>query len=134
VVPDCAQIEVDLRVTTAAEGERIVKAIASLQPQLPGARLEIVGGLNRPPMERTPLIVEAFQKAKTIAAGIGLELQEGSTGGASDGNFTAALGVPTLDGLGAVGNSGHAADEHVIASSLPERTALLAAIITQWRE
>jgi glutamate carboxypeptidase len=132
VVPERAQVEVDLRVTTPAEGERIVKAIQDLQPQLPGARLEIVGGLNRPPMERTPLIVEAFQKAKAIAAGIGLELQEGATGGASDANFVAPLGVPTLDGLGAVGNGGHAADEHVIAASLPERTALLAAIITQW--
>lgn len=132
VVPNRAHVEVDLRVTSAAEGERIVNAIQSLQPQLPGARLEIVGGLNRPPMGRTPLVVEAFHRAKAIAAGIGLELQEGSTGGASDGNFTAALGVPTLDGLGAVGNGGHAVDEHVIASSLPERAALLAAIVTQW--
>jgi glutamate carboxypeptidase len=132
VVPERAQAVVDLRVTTPAEGVRIIKAIQDLQPQLPGARLEIVGGLNRPPMERTPLIVEAFQKAKAIAAATGLELLEGATGGASDGNFTAALGVPTLDGLGAVGDGGHAADEHVIATLLPERTALLAAIITQW--
>jgi glutamate carboxypeptidase len=132
VVPDHAQIEVDVRVATAAEGERIVKAILGLQPQLPDARLEVTGGLNRPPMERTPLIVETFNKAKSIAAGLGLELIGGSTGGASDGNFTAALGVPTLDGLGAVGDGGHAVTEHVIASSLPERTALLAAILTQW--
>ncbi len=132
VVPDRAQIKVDLRVATAAESERIVKAIQSLRPQLPEARLEIVGGLNRPPMERTPQIVAAFERAKAIAAGIGLALQEGSTGGASDANFVAPLGVPVLDGLGAVGNGGHSVDEHVIASSLPERTALLAAIMTQW--
>jgi glutamate carboxypeptidase len=134
VVPDRAQIEVDVRVATAAEGERMVKAILNLEPQLPGVRLEVTGGLNRPPMERTPLIIETFQKTKSIAASIGLELQEGSTGGASDANFTARLGVPTLDGLGAVGNGGHSVDEHVIASSLPERMALLAAILTQWWE
>jgi glutamate carboxypeptidase len=132
VVPDRAEIEVDIRVSTMAEGERMVKTILNLEPQLPGARLEVTGGLNRPPLERTPLIIETFNKVKVIAAGLGLELIEGSTGGASDGNFTGALGVPTLDGLGAVGNGGHAVDEHVIASSLPERTALLAAILTQW--
>lgn len=82
-------------------------------------------------MERTPLIVETFKKARAIGASIGLDLQEGSTGGASDANF-AALRAPTLDGPGAVGNGGHSVDEHVIASSLPERTALLAAILTQW--
>ena len=131
VVPERAQIEVDIRVSTKAEGERMVKAIMGLQPQLPDARLEVTGGLNRPPMERTPLIVETFQKAQTIAAGLGLNLIEGSTGGASDANFTSVF-TPTLDGLGAVGNGGHAIDEHVIASSLPERTALLAAILTQW--
>jgi len=130
VVPDRAQIEVDIRVSTMAEGERMVKTILNLEPQLPGARLKVTGGLNRPPMERTPQIIAAFQKAKAIGAGLGLDLLEGSTGGASDGNFTGALGVPTLDGLGAVGNGGHAIDEHVIASSLPERTALLAAILT----
>jgi glutamate carboxypeptidase len=132
VVPDRAQIEVDVRVATVAEGERMVQAILKLEPHLPGARLEVTGGLNRPPMERTGLIVETFQRAKSIAANIGLDLQEGSTGGASDANFTAALGVPTLDGLGAVGNGGHSVDEHVVASMLPERTALLAALLTQW--
>jgi glutamate carboxypeptidase len=131
VVPERAQIEVDIRVSTRAEGERMVEAIMSLRPQLSGARLEVTGGLNRPPMERTPLIVEAFKKAQTIAARLGLELIEGSTGGASDANFTSVF-TPTLDGLGAVGNGGHAVDEHVIASSLPERAALLAAILTQW--
>ena len=132
VVPDRARIEVDIRVSTMAEGERMVKTILNLGPQLSGARLSVTGGLNRPPMERTSQIIAAFQKAKAIGAGLGLDLLEGSTGGASDANFTGALGVATLDGLGAVGNGGHAVDEHVIASSLPERTALLAAILTQW--
>ncbi len=131
VVPDRAQIEVDIRVSTRAEGERMVKAILGLQPQLPGARVQVTGGLNRPPMERTPRVVETFKKAQAIAAGLGLELIEGSTGGASDANFTSVF-TPTLDGLGAVGNGGHSTDEHVIASSLPEREALLAAILTQW--
>jgi glutamate carboxypeptidase len=131
VVPERAQIEVDIRVSTQVEGERMVKTILGLQPQLPGARVQVTGGLNRPPMERTPLVVETFKKAQALAAGIGLELTEGSTGGASDGNFTSVF-APTLDGLGAVGSGGHAVDEHVIASSLPERTALLAAILTQW--
>ncbi len=131
VVPERAQIEVDIRVSTQVEGERMVEAIMGLRTQLSGARLEVTGGLNRPPMERTPLIVETFKKAQTIAAGLGLELVEGSTGGASDANFTSVF-TPTLDGLGAVGNGGHAVDEHVIASSLPERAALLAAILTQW--
>jgi glutamate carboxypeptidase len=130
VVPDRARIEVDIRVSTLAEGERMVKTILNLEPQLPGARLEVTGGLNRPPMERTPQIIAAFQKAKAIGAGLGLDLLEGSTGGASDANFAGVL-APTLDGLGAVGNGGHAMDEHVIVSSLPERTALLATILMQ---
>jgi glutamate carboxypeptidase len=131
VVPERAQIEVDIRVSTQVEGERMVKTILGLLPQLPGARVQVTGGLNRPPMERTPLVVETFKKARALAAGIGLELTEGSTGGASDANFTSVF-TPTLDGLGAVGNGGHAVDEHIIASSLPERAALLAAILTQW--
>ncbi len=132
VVPERAQIKVDVRVPNAAEAARINDAFQNLKPQVPGARLEVTGGLNRPPMERTPLMVETFEKAQTIARGIGLELMEGSTGGGSDANFTAALGVPTLDGLGAVGNGGHSVDEHVLASSLPERAALLAAILMRW--
>ena len=132
MVPDWAQIEVDVRVSIKAEGERIVPAILGLQPQLPGARLEITGGLNRPPMERSSQIIVAFDRAKAIGAELGLELIEGSTGGASDGNFTTAMSIPTLDGMGAVGDGGHAVTEHVFASSLPERAALLAAILTQW--
>jgi len=132
VVPERAQIKVDVRVSTRAEGERIHRAITGLQPQLTGARLEIEGKLDRPPMERTPQIVAAFQRAQAIGASLGLDLIEGATGGASDGNFTGALGIPTLDGMGAMGDGGHAVHEHVLTHSLPERAALLAAILTQW--
>lgn len=132
VVPDKAMLEVDVRVEHVEDADWLAQQLAALKPVLPGARLEITGGLNRPPMEHTPLIAQTFAKAQAIAAGIGLQITEGSTGGGSDANFTAALGVPTLDGLGAVGDGSHSLDEHVIAASLPQRAALLAALITQW--
>ncbi len=132
VVPEQATLEVDVRVERTADADWMAQQLAALRPVLAGARLEIRGGLNRPPMEHTPLMAQTFERVKTIAAGLGLTLTEGATGGGSDANFTAALGVPTLDGLGAVGNGSHSADEHVVASSLPERAALLAAIVTQW--
>ena len=129
VVPERAEMEVDFRVSRAAEVEQVVAAIQRLRPVLAGARLEIGGGLNRPPMERNAAMVRTFEQARRLAAGIGLTLEEGSTGGASDGNFTAALGIPTLDGLGVVGDGGHAEHEHVVLASLPERAALLAALM-----
>lgn len=132
VVPDKATLEVDMRVEHVEDAEWVAQQLAALEPVLTGAQLEISGGLNRPPMEHTPLIAQTFAKAQSIAAGIGLHITEGSTGGGSDANFTAALGVPTLDGLGAVGDGSHSLDEHVIAASLPQRAALLTAIITQW--
>jgi glutamate carboxypeptidase len=134
VVPERAEMEVDFRVSRAAEVEQVVAAIQGLRPVLAGARLEIGGGLNRPPMERNAAMVRTFEQARRLAAGIGLTLEEGSTGGASDGNFTAALGTPTLDGMGAVGDGAHAAHEHVIVDSLADRAALLATILTQWEE
>ncbi len=132
VVPERAAIEVDFRVSKMSQIEPLVTAIRSLKPVLNGARLEITGGLNRPPMERTPLMIETFEKVRRIGESIGLRLEEGSTGGASDGNLTAALGIPTLDGLGALGDGAHAAHEHIIISSLVDRAALLATIFTQW--
>jgi glutamate carboxypeptidase len=132
VVPERAEMEVDFRVSKMSEGQRIESMIKGLKPALNGTRLEISGGLNRPPMERTPKMVETFEQAKRLGASLGLKLEEGSTGGGSDGNFTAALGVPTLDGLGAIGDGAHAAHEHVIIDSLIDRTALLATIWTQW--
>ena len=132
VVPERAEMQVDFRVSQMAEIERVVAAVQGLKPVLAGARLEISGGLNRPPMERNATMVKTFEQARRLAANIGLLLEEGSTGGGSDGNFTAALGTPTLDGMGAVGDGAHAAHEHVMIHSLADRAALLATILTQW--
>jgi glutamate carboxypeptidase len=132
VVPDRAEMAVDFRVGTMAEAERITAAFQALRPVQPEAHLEVIGGLNRPPMERSATMIATFEKARRIASTIGLDLKEGSTGGGSDGNFTAALGIPTLDGLGALGDGAHALHEHVVIDSLAERAALLAALWTEW--
>jgi glutamate carboxypeptidase len=132
VIPDQTQIRLDVRVETLTQGKRVAEAIDNLQPVLPGARLRIEGGLSRPPMEKSPLTLGPFQRAQEIGREIGLALTAGGTGGASDGNFTAALGVPTLDGMGAIGDSAHAVGEYVQISSLPERAALMAALLTRW--
>jgi glutamate carboxypeptidase len=125
VVPARASAEIDVRVTSMAEESRIVSAFRSLSSDMAGTQLNMTGSFNRPPMERTPASMALFQQAQQIGRGLGLELSEGSSGGGSDGNFTAALGVPTLDGLGARGGGAHADDEHVIVASLPERAGLL---------
>lgn len=132
IVPDRAQIRVDVRVKTMAEWERISAAISALRPVLPGARLIVEGGLDRPPMEESPVTLEPFRRAREIAAAMGLSLTASGTGGASDANFTAAMGVPTLDGLGAIGDGAHSEDEYVLIPSLPERAALLAAMLVAW--
>ncbi|MBI4492171.1 MAG: M20 family metallopeptidase [Chloroflexi bacterium] len=129
VVAARAEAEIDVRVTTLAEAEWVARIIRGLEPRLSGARLEVRGGLNRPPMERTEAVAALFQRAQSIGRSLGLELAEGSAGGASDGNFTAALGLPTLDGLGALGDGAHADHEHVLVDSLPSRAALLAALL-----
>jgi glutamate carboxypeptidase len=129
VVPAEAEVEVDVRVASNDEALRMTKALRGLQPQLPGARLEIRGAINRPPMERSTNTVRLFELARSIGTGLGIDIDEGSTGGASDGNFTAALGIPTLDGLGAVGDGAHSIDEYVEIASLPMRAALLAGLI-----
>jgi len=131
VVAAEAEAHVDVRVQTLAEAERIDAAVRGLEPVLAGAVLEIDGGLNRPPMERSPAMAALFEKARLIAAGMGFELREGSTGGGSDGNFTAALGVPTLDGLGPEGEGAHAAHEHVDTESFPRRAALVAGLLVE---
>lgn len=132
VVPEYAEMTVDVRVATRAEMDRIEKAFRNLRPVLDGARLEVRGGFNRPPMERNAQMVATFERARQIAAELGLILTEGGTGGGSDANFTAALGIPTLDGLGAVGNGAHSLDEHVRIDSLPQRAALVAALLARW--
>jgi glutamate carboxypeptidase len=132
VVPERAEMEVDFRVSKMSEADRLVPMITGLKPILNGAQLEITGRLNRPPMERNATMQTTFEQAKHLAAEVGLTLEEGSTGGGSDGNFTAALGIPTLDGLGAIGDGAHAAHEHVVINSLADRAALLATLLTHW--
>lgn len=129
VVPAEASAEIDVRAASLAEADRIERALGSLEPITPGVRLTVSGGFNRPPMERSPAAAALFEQAREIARPLGLELSEGSTGGGSDGNFTAALGVPTLDGLGVRGGGAHADDEHILIDSLAERAALLAALL-----
>lgn len=131
VVAAAAAAEIDLRVATIAEAERVVPLIQGLTPVLPNARLTITGGINRPPMERTPAVAGAYERVRAIGAALGLSLGEASTGGGSDGNFTAALGAATVDGLGGIGEGAHAPHEHVTIRSLVERSALLAALLEQ---
>jgi len=129
VVPAEAAIEVDVRVATIEEASRMTTAVHALQPQLTGARLEVRGLINRPPMVRTSDSVRLFELARSVGKELGIDIDEGSTGGASDGNFTSALGIPTLDGLGAVGDGAHAIDEYVEIASLPHRAALIAGML-----
>ncbi len=131
VVADHAIMDVDVRVPTLEDGARIVSAFASLAPGDSRVRLTVTGGIDRPPLERSPGVAALFAQAHDIARMLGRTLEEGATGGGSDGNFTAALGVPTLDGLGAVGGGAHARDEHVLLEPLPFRAALLAALISR---
>lgn len=132
VVPDRAEMEVDFRVSKLSEVERLMPSILNMQPALPGLKLAISGGLNRPPMERTATMIATFEQARRLGETLGLKLEEGATGGGSDGNFTSALGTPTLDGIGARGDGAHAVHEHIVIESLAERAALLATIFTQW--
>ncbi|QEH33799.1 Carboxypeptidase G2 precursor [Aquisphaera giovannonii] len=129
VVPASATARVDVRATTLAAAATLERTILAFGPITPGTEVRVTGGFNRPPMERSPAIAALFGRARDIAGEIGLSLGEGSTGGGSDGNFTAAMGVPTLDGLGARGGGAHADHEHVEISSLSERAALLTALL-----
>jgi glutamate carboxypeptidase len=132
VVPELARAHVDLRVMTAAEGDRISDWMRQLKPVLDGTSIEVTGGLNRPPMPRDERMAASFARAGAIAARLGMAISEGGTGGGSDANFVAPLGVPVLDGLGALGNGAHSEREHVVIANLPERTALLAALLSEW--
>lgn len=124
VVPASAWASVDVRFATGAEGERVDRAIRGLEPRLDGASLRVSGGLNRPPVERTEANVALYRAARGLAAEAGWELGEGSTGGGSDGSFTAGIGVPTLDGIGPAGSGPHSVHEHVLVEDLPRRVRL----------
>lgn len=129
VVPERASAQVDLRVMNTEESLRVDRQLHGLRPHLDGTTLEVSGGINRPPLVRTPEIAALYVHATELAADMGFSLTEAGSGGGSDGNFTAALGIPTLDGMGVVGDGAHAAHEHVLVTSMPERAALLAAIL-----
>ena len=132
VVPEEAVIQVDVRVMQPGEWERLETEMRKLKPVLDGTSLEITGRLNRPPMPFDERMKATFEKARTIAAQIGMELTAGGTGGASDANFVALLGIPVLDGLGAIGEGYHSEREYIFADSLTERTKLLAALLREW--
>ena len=132
VVPAECEFWVDFRVETLKEAKRLTKTIEEMQPIHPGAKLEVTGGLNRPPMVRDATMQRTFKQARRIAAVLDLELEEESTGGGSDANFTAAMGIPTLDGLGAVGDGAHSVTENVQVASLPIRAALLTSLLSEW--
>ncbi len=129
VVAAQAKAEIDVRFARASEAERVVAAIRGLQPRLAGARLRVSGGVDRPPMERSPGVVRLAQLAQRLAGEVGFPLSETSTGGGSDGNFTAAIGVPTLDGLGPDGGGAHADSEHLLVESWLQRTELLRLLV-----
>lgn len=131
VVAEEANLSIDVRVTRLDEAERIHKAIYGSQAKLAGIELTITGGMVRPPMERNEAAGKLFGIAQQAAKALGFEVEEASVGGGSDGNFTAAMGIPTLDGLGATGAGPHAEYEHIIIEDLPKRSALLAELITR---
>ena len=132
VVPDTAWMDVDLRVMQPGEAERIIEAINNLQPVMQGCSLEITGDLNRPPMPYDDLMQATFEHAREIAARNDFTLTAAGTGGASDGNFVAPLGIPVLDGLGAIGGDYHSEKEYIIKDSLVSRTRLLATLLQNW--
>jgi glutamate carboxypeptidase len=129
VIPAKAWAEVDGRIARAADGKRIERKFAALKAADERCTVAVTGGINRPPMERSRGTVKLYQQARSLAAELGFALDEASTGGGSDGNFTAALGIPTLDGMGAVGEGAHARHESIVLEHLASRTALLAGML-----
>ena len=129
VVPAECRAEVDIRIPRIRDRVYLEKKFATLKPFDTRCAIELTGGLNRPPMERSAGVRKLYRTAETLAADLGVTLEESSTGGGSDGNFTAALGVPTLDGLGAVGEGAHAPNESILINRIADRTALLAKLV-----
>ncbi len=129
MIPAHAWADVDVRIARQADGPRITRKFTALKSADPRCTLAVTGGINRPPMERSRGTVQLFRKAQALARELGFPLGEAATGGASDGNFTAALGIPTLDGMGAVGEGAHAAHESILIEHLGPRTALLAGML-----
>jgi|CXWL01.1.fsa_nt_gi glutamate carboxypeptidase len=130
VIPEHTECEIDVRFSSMAEAERVDTAIRSLTSIDERVTLELLGGINRPPMERTAEVVALFEKARDLAASFGYELGETQVGGASDGNFVAVLGVPVLDGLGIAGAGAHTLGEHVLLSDIAKRATLISALLS----
>jgi glutamate carboxypeptidase len=131
VVPAEAKATIDARAFLGAEAGRVTEALLGLGPRRPGTTVRVTGGFDRPPLERSASVIRLYELARAVGADLGLTVAEGSTGGASDGNITAALGVPTLDGLGAIGDGAHAAHEHVVLDALALRAALVAGLLLE---
>jgi glutamate carboxypeptidase len=129
VVAAEAQGEIDVRFSTEAESREIERILSNLKPIDDRTKVFVSGGINRPPMERTPAVVELFEKARAIAADLDFELGEAQVGGASDGNFLAAMGIPVLDGLGISGDGAHAVHEHIEADDIARRGALIGGLL-----
>lgn len=129
VIADEAVAEVDVRIQRPGDAKTLERKFRSLKPFDRRCRLEVSGGMERPPMPRSPAVARLYGLAKGVARSLGTELKEAAVGGGSDGNFTAALGIPTLDGLGGVGEGAHARHESVLVAELPRRAALLAGLI-----
>jgi glutamate carboxypeptidase len=129
VIAEEARAIIDVRAPTREAADSVEAAFMGLHPVKPGTRLTVKGGFERPPMERTAAVGRLFSLASEVASSLGQQLTEGATGGGSDGNFTAAAGVPTLDGLGAIGDGAHAVHEYVDVTALPGRAALVAGLI-----
>ena len=131
VVPAEASASIDVRVTKMRDASEVEKKLRALRAVNANCKLNLTGGINRPPMERTPAVAALYAKASAVAKELGWKLDEAAVGGGSDGNFTAALGIPTLDGLGVVGEGAHAEHESILISELPRRAALLAGLIAR---
>lgn len=131
VIPDHAVCDIDVRYQLSDEATRIDSVLRSLAPTDERVRLELSGGINRPPLERTEAVGNLYSKARDLAASFGYEVGEAQVGGGSDGNFVAALGVPVLDGLGPAGNGAHTLDEYVLISDIPKRATLLVLLLQQ---
>jgi glutamate carboxypeptidase len=130
VIPEHAECTIDVRFASLAEAERVDEAVRSLVSRDERVTLELLGGINRPPMERTASVADLFNKARDTAASIGYKLEETQVGGASDGNFVGALGVPVLDGLGIAGDGAHRLDEHIMISDIVPRAALVTLLLS----
>ena len=134
VIPEHAECTVDVRFTSSTEAERINEAVRRLEVFDRRVKLEITGGVNRPPMERTPQVAALYERARAIAASFDYNLGETQVGGASDGNFVAALGVPVLDGLGIAGDGAHRLDEHILIDDIAKRAALVTSLLLHKQE